>query len=69
MRIWDNMDHMGDLTYAILSKGILLSAALLLIGCGAILRADLALADTCRDLSASVLLSAAVLSCCTAKRE
>ena len=69
MRIWDNLDRMGDLTYSLLSKGLLLSAALLFIGCMAILRGNLAAADTCRDLSSAVLLLATILSCYIARKE
>ena len=69
MRIWDNLDRMGDLTYFLLSKGLLLSAALLFIGCMAILRENLAAADTCRDLSSAVLLLTTISSCYIARKE
>ena len=69
MRILDNIDRMGDRTYSLLSKGILLSAALLLIGCMAILQNNFPIADTCRDLSSTVLLITTVFSCYIAKSE
>ena len=69
MRIWDNMDQMGEQTYNLLRGGLLLSAALLSAGCAAILQGNLAAADSWRDLAASVLLITTVLSCCMAKRE
>ena len=69
MRIWDNLDHMGDQTYSLLSRGLLLSAALLLAGCIAILRGNLPAADTCRDASCAVLLLTVLLSSLLAKKE
>lgn len=69
MRIWDNMDRMGDLAYSLLSKGILLSTALLSIGCMAILGDNWSIAETCRDLSSVALLVGVVASCYIAKNE
>ncbi len=69
MRIWENMDRMGDRTYSLLSKGLLLSAALLGLGCIAILQGSLPTADTCRDLSSTVLLITTIVSCYIAKNE
>lgn len=63
MRIWKNMEKMGELTYQLLSKGLLLSALLLGIGCLAIQEGQWLVADTARDFSQSVLLLSVVGSC------
>ena len=63
MRVWKNMEKMGDWTYQVLSKGLLLSALLLGIGCLAILKGRWLMADTARDLSQSILLLSVVGSC------
>ena len=68
MRIVENLDRMGDGTYTLLRRGILLSAALLAAGCPAIVQGLWGCADTCRDLSLSVLLVTAVWSCCVAEK-
>ena len=69
MRIVENLDRMGDRPYTLLRRGLLLSAALLAAGCPAIVQGLWAFADTCRDLSLSVLLVTAALSCYRAKAE
>ena len=69
MRIWENMDRMGEGTYSLLSKGLLFSAALLGVGCAAIVRHCWAAADMCRDLSCAVLLLTVLLSSLLEKNE
>ena len=63
VRVWKNMEKMGDLTYQLLSKGLLLSALLLGVGCLAILEGRWLVADTARDFSQSILLLAVLGSC------
>ena len=67
MRIIANLDRMGEGTYTLLRRGLLLSAALLAAGCPAILQNLWTFADICRDLSLSVLSVTAVVSCCMAE--
>ena len=69
MQIWKNMDHMGDLTYVLLSRGILLSAVLLAAGCIAILSGRWPVAEICRELSSLALLLGVATSCYIAKKE
>ena len=69
MRIWENMDRMGEGTYSLLSKGLLFSAALLGGGCAAIVRHCWAAADMCRDLSCAVLLLTVLFSPLLEKNE
>ena len=69
MRICKNLDCMGNTSYMLLSRGLLLSAAALAAGCFAIVAESWHTADVCRDISLSVLLLTTLLSCCAARRE